>query len=207
MPADNLEIANRALVLLGEEKIASLAGTDDTSIIANGLYEPLIVSLFGKFKWRFARTRVALVAGSAPINQWSGSFDLPVLNTDRVGAPLAFYSTDSLNAAPTTDYELIGARVETNHTALWCLYTKRQDETLWPETFARFAAHAFAAEIAEPITQQKTLTDRFKLLAFGTESDHFRGGMFREAMQEDRASDPDQSLLDYTDPILLSRWG
>lgn len=206
MVATNLIVVNQALTLLGERKITALSGTDDISVTCNDLYEPMVVSLFGKHRWRFARTRVKLTADTKPLFKWNKSHLLPTLNTVRVGAPHAFFSSDSLGAPSTTLYELVAARVESDFTDLWIIYTKRVSETLWPDSFTRFVAYAFAAELSLPVTQKKSLLETYKGLAYGSPSEGFRGGMYLEAMQEDTWSDPMVSVMEFSDPIAESRW-
>lgn len=207
MAATALVVVNQALTLLGERKIASLADTDDISVTCNDLYEPMVVSILGKHKWRFCRTRIKLTIDTTPLLKWAQSFVLPVLNSNRIGAPHAFFASDAVGAQSTNLYELVGAKVETDFLELWILYTKRVAETLWPDSFTRFVAHAFAAEIAEPITQKTSIADKLKALAFGLPSDQLRGGMFLEALQEDTWSDPMVSIMEYSDPIAEARFG
>lgn len=209
MPADNLEVINRALTLLGEPKLANLAGTDDTTLTVTALYEPLVVMLFSMAHWRFARTRVALVedVASPPINEWTRAFTLPTLNTLRCGPPIAFYASTAINARPTTEFELIGARAETNHTELYIEYIARKTETLWPEAFATLVAYALASQVAQPITEKTTLADALQKATFGLPSEGMRGGFFRVAAQSESWGDPSNSVFDASDPIADSRWG
>lgn len=206
MAADSLEIQNRALVLLGETPLPFL-GVDEISSSITFLYEPLIAALLGKTSWKFARERASLVATTAPTTQWTYAHTLPTLNTTRIGAPLAFFASAAINSPPIKEYELRGATVESNHAALWCAYTKRVAESLWPESFARFASVALAAEIAEPVTGQKSTNEKYHEMAFGLPVERGRGGLFLEALQEDSWGSPDISIMDSSDPILEARWG
>lgn len=207
MAADSLTVINRALVHIGEAPLPHLSGDDEVTSTVNSLYEPLILALLGKTHWSFAKVRAALVATTAPATRWTYAHTLPAINTTRVGSPISFFASAAVGQPPIKDYELRGATVESNHENLWIEYVSRVDESLWPESFARLAAHAFAAEIAGPITEQNSIVETFNVLAYGTPGENGRGGLLKEALQEDAWGQPDISLLDSSDPILEARWG
>lgn len=76
--ASKVEIANRALQLLGAKRIVSLTEDSRNARAANAAFEPVKRAELRKHPWCFATTRVQLAASStAPTFTRSNSFPLP----------------------------------------------------------------------------------------------------------------------------------
>lgn len=86
--ADQLEIINAALLIIGDDPITALADTDERAELANQIYEFRLNEALARARWRFAARQVQLVVnGTAPLARWTTAHDLPDGTPDPV--PLA----------------------------------------------------------------------------------------------------------------------
>lgn len=208
--ADTKEtVASQALARLGEPSISSFVADDDVAEKVNLLYETTILALLSQHDWTFATTRVDLSVDAAgtPTNKWTRGFLMPVLKTDRVGKPLAVYSSSLVGSAPVFEYEIEGRWILTNYTACTIEYIQRISEGDWPGYFAVLAIEALAATLALPVTENASKEDMHRAIAFGPPSSNGKGGMFAAAVAADAIGEPTKSLIDDDDIIGAARFG
>ena len=108
----DVDIVNRALLLLGEDQIASLSEGTATARIAKEMYDHVVDDELASRPWRFAMTKLALSRlNETPINEWAYVFQLPadLLTAIRVDVGL---------------YEILGRKLYSNNKALILEYTK-----------------------------------------------------------------------------------
>lgn len=189
MPATRVSICSNALLLLGDETIASLEESSDRAVLAANLYESTRDSTLRSHPWNCAVKRVLLAPETgAPAFGFSKSFLLPGdwLRTLQVG----------------DDYEAPAFRNESgrilaNATALPLRYIWRnENESTWDAMLIEAMELAMAAKMAYPITQSTSQQEaRETLLA----------NHLKKCRAVDGQEDPPEELGDY--PLLAARYG
>lgn len=209
MTASKEDVASQALARLGEPAISSFDEDTDTAEKVAQLYEPTILHLLSSHDWSFATRRAVLVedASGLPANEWERAFLMPALRTDRVGKPLAVFSSAQVRAPQVFDFEIQDRWIFTNFTTIVIEYIQRVSEAVWPGYFQQLAIEAVATALALPVTENASKDQLHRQAAYGSPSEFGRGGLFRAATEADATGDPTRSLLDDDDPIWGARFG
>lgn len=208
--ADSKEdVASQALARLGEPAISSFEEDTETAEKVNQLYEPTILQLFSSYNWKFAIKRAVLSedAAAVPVNEWTRSFIMPTLRTERIGQPVAVYESTAVSAPAIFDYERQGRWIMTNRESCVIEYISRVPESQWPGYFHMLAIEALAATLALPVTETATKEEFHRTVAYGTPSEMGKGGLFALATQADSTGQPTESLLDDYDILASARFG
>lgn len=203
MPSSDLEIVNVALGLLGAAEIGDFE-TTETGVTARGLYDETLEYLLSKHPWRWARRKTMLSPlAETPVAHWTYAFQLP---SNRRGDVFTVYSDASEGALPLVEGTWWVRSEETllaNLSPLYLEYSLAKSPGEWPAVFTRLFTRALAADLAEPVTGSSERGDRFRAEAFGPRQDVWhakqgRGGLFAEAVRQDRASTGGKRLADRT---------
>jgi len=146
-------IANAALILLGEQRIESISGTDKTSTLVNDRYAEVRDDLLRSHSWNFATKRAQLAADvAAPLWGFDRQYTLP-------SDCLRLLDVENRSKYP---YRVEGRKVLTDMgTPINIEYTARVTDPLVMDVMFRQAlAAALAADICEAITgdDQKVAT-------------------------------------------------
>lgn len=150
--ASKVEIANRALQLLGAKRIVSLTEDSRNARAVNAAYEPVKKAELRKHPWGFAITRVALAAdATAPAFTKTNSFPMPS-NCLRPLAPDPEVNYNDL------DWIIEGRAIITNDSAPLNLRYVRDvdDPNIMDPLFREALSAKIAREICEEITQSNT---------------------------------------------------
>jgi len=189
MPATRVSICSNALLLLGDQTIASLEEPSDRAVLAANLYESTRDDTLRAHPWNCAVKRVVLAPEiGAPPFDFSHSFVLPGdwLRTLQVG-----------KEGDNIDYRNESGRILANGTALPLRYIWRnENESTWDAMLVKAMELAMAAAMAYGITQstsQQELRER-KL------ADHLK-----RCRSVDGQEDPPETLGDF--PLLTARYG
>jgi hypothetical protein len=182
--AADVDIANRSLVKLGQNTITALTDSNDVARTCNTLFEPTIKGLFGTYPWRFGMKQSGALtdASGAPAQQWQYNFALP---NDFVAGPYAVYDSIGVSVLPEQMWRRYDQQIYANVSTICIDYGYRVATAFWPAWFEELAVLAFAAAIAEPITEQSTKAQYYQQLAFGPPSEMGKGGYFRLCRQQD----------------------
>jgi len=156
-------------VQIGADTITSLTENVKRAGTANQLYPTVKRSFLTKRHWNFAKAKVALARLTAtPLNRWSFGYQLP--------ADLLKLIT----TYPPSDYEVQGDKLYTNATTVEIDYISNVDEDLMPWFAVEALELWFAARLAIPVAQSRTLMDDMTAL-------------FQDAMNEAKAADSQQA--------------
>lgn len=157
--ASAVEIANLALVKVGETKITSLSDPSKKAATIAALFDRVRDAELRKRRWSFSIKRVQLAADStAPEFGYSAQFTLPTdclrvleVNQAAHGADLSDYRG---RYAP---YAIEGRKILTHGTASSALplrYIRAvADTTQWDSLFVEAFACKLAVEVCETLTQ------------------------------------------------------
>jgi len=150
--SSKVEIANRALQILGAKRIVSLTEDSRNARAIAAAYEPVKRAEIRKHPWSFAIKRVQLAAdATAPIFTRSNSFPLPS-DYLRILPPDPEVNMNDL------DWIIEGRNIITNDSApldvryLWDV----QDPNLFDSTFRELLAAKLAEQLCEELTQSNT---------------------------------------------------
>ena len=165
--ASEVDIANRALSMLGESRITSLTDNNKPARAMNARYELLRDAELSAYPWRFAVKRVQLPA-STDVPEWGYTtiYDRPTddvrpikvggnfINAEAIGV---MYESSGIQTEE-TPYEIIAGRIHTNLSApLDYEYIARiTDAGSFDPLFVEALAARLAADAAEELTQSNS---------------------------------------------------
>jgi len=148
----DVDVVNRALVLLATRKISALGTANDRETAATEVFESRVKALFAMHPWHFAMKTALLVdASSAPLTRWTYNYALP---NDFIAGPWAAYDGTAIGSVslPGDQWERNDQQIYSNESVLYLKYTYRVATASWPEWFAWLVVYDMAAHLAEPLT-------------------------------------------------------
>lgn len=161
----DIEIANRALIKIGEAPVSS-CNQKPLGEILQIVYDEVKLNLLSSYPWRFAIKRVVL----APLEEKSDNprfkykFQLPsdylllkCISDINHGANLRDY-----NATTGTRYEVEGNYVYYTEDNLPIVYVADVDETLYPPLFKEAFANKLASELSIKVHQNLSLVELYE---------------------------------------------
>lgn len=162
--AGKVEIANRALIKLGADRILLLTDDIESARVLNSIYETVRDAEIRRYRWKFAIKRTSLMALVAP-PPWGYTYQYPLpadyLSLIQVGdycvpasgkfaAPYALESGSSANVILTN----FQAPLKLRYVA------KIENTGLYDALFVEMLACKLAMEACEPLNQSSTKSDR-----------------------------------------------
>lgn len=165
--ASEVDIANRALSMLGEVRITSLDDNSKPARAMKARYTLLRDAELSAYPWRFSVKRVQLAASTdTPAWGYSTIYDRPVddlrpikvggayVNANQIGV---FYESSGVHVDQ-SPYEIIDGRIHTNLSApLDYEYIARiTDSGAFDQLFVEGLAARLAADAAEELTQSNS---------------------------------------------------
>lgn len=164
--ASEVDIANRALSMLGDQRIISLTDNNKQARAMNARYTLLRDAELTAYPWRFAVKRAQLPASTdVPAWGYSAIYDRPVddLRAIAVGgvavnaATVGVTRSSSGYKSEDTQYDIIEGRIHTDISApLDYEYISRvTDAGQFDALFVEALAARLAADAAEELTQSK----------------------------------------------------
>ena len=169
--ASEVDIANRALSMLGEIRITSLDDDNKPARAMKARYELLRDAELTGYKWRFAVKRVSLAA-STDVPAWGYSliYNRPVDDLSPIKVGGAFVNAETIgvffeSTGISTDqspYEIIEGRIHTNISAPldYEYIAKITDVGQFDALFVQALAARLASDAAEELTQSNTKAER-----------------------------------------------
>lgn len=153
--ASAVTICSNALSLLGESPILSLLDSTQRARQCNNHYAIARDATLMAHPWNFAKLSRTLVQGStAPTIKYSAAFTLP---------------SDYLRMVEVlprlTDYEVMGADLQTNENAIDIIYIQRvTDVSRYSPMFVEALEHKIASLIAPVLKSDHKIADRMQAL-------------------------------------------
>ena len=151
----DIDIASNALLMIGENPIASFTEDTVAALIAANLYHSTFESLLTLHPWRFASTKATLSRLTAtPTNQWKYAFQLPA-------DFLVAQHVDQGNH----NYQIYADKLYSDNETMILDYTYKPDESFLPAYFTQLLELRLAAVFAIPITESATKGEYYAGLA------------------------------------------
>lgn len=160
MATDNIEICNKALLMVGAQKITALTDNTAEADACEFLYDDVRRRLLTKFDWPFATATVDLGGYSdTDVSGWDYQFNLPAGLLRMISVECEATSgtdlIDGLGEAtrPPNNYEIRGTNIFTDIENSWVKYVNDvTDTTAFPQDFEYALVTLLAAELAVPLT-------------------------------------------------------
>lgn len=146
--ATDIEICSRALILIGDDPIASLSEQTKRARVCANLYPMARRDLLRRHVWNCAIKRVSLAAAAgAPAYGWSNWFTKPgdwlrLLDVGNCGSD---------------DYAFEGNRILANQTSLKLRYVADVTEGMWDASLTDVMTRRMAADLAYAIAKSTSL--------------------------------------------------
>ena len=147
-----IDIASRALVLIGAEPITAFGSSSTESLVATNMYEDTVRATLSSARWRFASEQAVLAAvGSDPTGRFDKAHQLPT----NVLVLHAVTVNDNL-----VNYTVYGDKVFSNVATADTVvadFTFRQVESEFPSYFSLALEYTLATIFATAIARSSTL--------------------------------------------------
>lgn len=191
MADTDISICNGALGRLGVSSIADFTSSDK-ALICGALYPKFATTLLSIYPWRFALKKSgALTQTTTPDNAYSYAYLVP---SDFLTLKNAYNNSDASAIPLSNGYEIFGADILTDETALYIDYVYNIDEDNWPDWYQNFVMTALASVLAVPITEDEKKEDFYRKLAFGTPSEAGEGGLYKQCKHIDARQQPHKRM-------------
>lgn len=159
--ASQVEIANRALTKVGEQRILSLSDDVKAAREINSMWDIVRDAELRVRIWKFSTARDSLAAlVTTPAWGYDYEYQLPsdFLRILQVGEYYPGVSLSDYRNADESEWRVEGRKILTNKAApLKIRYVSRIEDTgQWDAAFTEAFACRLAAEVAEPLTQSNT---------------------------------------------------
>jgi hypothetical protein len=198
-----LSICSDALIMLGSSPLSSFSEGSDAAQITDRLYDDIQDTVLMSYPWAFSLKKSQLARSvDAPTAEYQYQYPLPA---DLIGSgPRALFTSSGTGTRPVTfGWEVYGGNILTNYATVYIDYQFRPEPDVMPTYFIQLLKYWVAWHIAEPVTDQITKAQYFQSLAVGSAAENMRGGMMRQAMQIDGASEPISGFQDF--PLITAR--
>jgi hypothetical protein len=153
----DIDIAARALVLIGAQPITSFSSSSTEALVASNVYEDVVRTAMCASRWRFATNQAVLNAlTAAPTGRFDTAHQLP---SDLL--MLHAVTVNDLNL----EYNVYGDKIYSNATANEVVvadYTYRAGEQDFPSYFTLAVEYALAAAFALAIARDEQLATMFE---------------------------------------------
>ena len=172
----DIEVAQRAMVLVGLEPLTSFTDGTDEALVANTVYEDLVEDCIAQHNWNFATGQKTLARlTDTPVDIWDAAYALPtspaVLQVNTV--------TIDDTPQPYDVYErYIYMNASENDTVV-LNYMFRVDTQYWPPTFTLWVIYRMAGMLALSVTRKADVSNSYVQLA----AEQFRRAKARDSQQ------------------------
>jgi len=153
----DIDIAARALVLIGAEPITSFTSTSTEALVASNIYEDVVQTALCASRWRFATNQAVLnLLTAAPTGRFATAHQLP--------NDLLMLHAITVNSA-NIEYNVYGDKVFSDMSSgdvVVADYSFRAGEQDFPSYFTLSVEYALAAAFALAIARDEQLATMFE---------------------------------------------
>lgn len=187
-----IEIINRALAFIGEQRIPSLDDNTNTALIVRDMFDISLGSILSAFDWNFARKRAILPKlADPPLFDYSAAYELPddflklIKLNDYVFIDLNLFNLDN---KPHYTIENNKILLISSTPTIKIVYTSFvKDSSLYPPPFKDAFAARLAMDLAEKITGSAN--------SLGRQAERYQEAI-RAAKKADMIQRPPQKISD-----------
>mgnify|MGYP003627249465 FL=1 len=158
----DIEVAQRAMVLVGMEPLSSFTEGTDEALVMNTTYEDVVEDCLAQHNWNFATGQIQLSRlADTPIDRWDSAYALPT-NPSVIQVQTITIS----NVVQTYDiyekYIYINAS-ENDDVVLNYIY--RVDTQYWTPAFTLWVIYRLASILALSVTRKADIAKSYRELA------------------------------------------
>jgi len=175
-PSTDIEVAQKAMVLIGLEPLTSFTDNTDEALVMNTIFEDVVADCLAQNNWNFATGQKQLSRlTDVPADRWDAAYALPtspkVLQVQTVTIDDAPQSYDIYER-----YLYINAQ-ESDVVVL--NYIFRPETQYWPPAFTMWVIFRLASVLALSVTRKADIAGQFTTLA----ENQFRRAKARDSQQ------------------------
>ena len=175
-PSTDIEVAQKAMVMIGLEPLTSFTDSTDEALVANTIYEDIVSDCLSQHNWNFATGQKVLSRlTDVPVDRWEAAYALPTSpETLQV-------ITVTIEDVPQT-YDIYERYVYINAEAedsVVLNYIFRPETQYWPPTFTMWVIFRLASVLALSVTRKADIASSYTTLADA----QFRRAKARDSQQ------------------------
>lgn len=175
-PSTDIEVAQKAMVLVGLEPLTSFTDQTDEALVMNTIYEDILQDCLGQNNWNFALGQKTLSRlTDAPVDRWDAAYALPT------NPAVMQVQTVTIDDVPQKydiyeKYVYINAQVDD---VVVLNYIFRPETQYFPPTFTLWLIYRLTSVLALSVTRKADVADSFTKLA----EQQFRRAKARDSQQ------------------------
>ena len=158
MAITSVTVANRAIVMIGANRISSFTDGSTEATVANDLYYDILDGDLTACRWRFATKQAQLTANAtAPTGIWTQSFNLPADNL--------YIQRITVSGNTVTDYDIFNNELYTDLQSTDTViadYTYRPAEEEMPKYFILAIEYHLASVFAHAIARNTDMANLYE---------------------------------------------
>jgi hypothetical protein len=175
-PSTDIEVAQKAMVLIGLEPLTAFTDNTDEALVANTIFEDVVEDCLGQHSWNFATGQKVLARlTNVPVDRWDAAYALPT-NPDVVQV-----QTVTIDDVPQA-YDIYERYVYINADVseeVVLNYVFRPETQYWPPTFTMWVIYRLASVFALSVTRKGDIAQSYTQLA----EQQFRRAKARDSQQ------------------------
>jgi hypothetical protein len=175
-PSTDIEVAQKAMVLVGLEPLASFTDQTDEALVANTIFEDVVEDCLAQHNWNFATGQKTLSRlTAAPVDRWDAAYALPT------SPAVVQVQTVTIDDQPQQydiyeRYVYINAEVSED---VVLNYIYRPETQYWPPAFTMWVIFRLASVFALSVTRKADVAKSYVDLAEA----QFRRAKSRDSQQ------------------------
>lgn len=175
-PSTDIEVAQKAMVLIGLEPLTAFTDNTDEALVANTIFEDVVTDCLGQHSWNFATGQKALARlTDVPADRWDAAYALPT--SPEVIQVLTVTISDVPQRYDIYErYVYINAQ-EADEVVL--NYVFRPETQYWPPTFTMWVIFRLASVFALSVTRKGDVANAYTRLA----EEQFKRAKARDSQQ------------------------
>ena len=175
-PSTDIEVAQKAMVLIGLEPLTSFTDQTDEALVANTIYEDVVEDCLSQHNWNFATGQKTLARLTAtPVDRWDAAYALPT------SPPVVQVLTVTIDGTPQA-YDIyenaVYINAEVSETVV-LNYVFRPEVRNWPPSFTMWTIFRLSSILALSVTRKGDVAKSYVDLA----EQQFRRAKARDSQQ------------------------
>ena len=161
-PSTDIEVAQKAMVLVGLEPLASFTDQTDEALVANTIFEDVVEDCLSQHNWNFATGQKALSRLTAiPVDRWDAAYALP---TSPAVVQVQTVTVDDQPQQYDIYERYVYINAEVNDDVV-LNYIYRPETQYWPPGFTMWVIFRLASVFALSVTRKADVAKSYTDLA------------------------------------------
>jgi len=161
-PSTDIEVAQKAMVLIGLEPLASFTDQTDEALVANTIFEDVVEDCLAQHNWNFATGQKTLSRLTAvPVDRWEAAYALP---TSPAVVQVQTVTVDDQPQQYDIYERYVYINAEVNDDVV-LNYIYRPETQYWPPGFTMWVIFRLASVLALSVTRKADVAKSYTDLA------------------------------------------